>query len=321
VVIIGAKGTIAGQVTLRYPLHQPATARLTASSAQHAVSILASAECSQAYVVGYGPENLVAPFAGYFRDLAVEHDIAVPEILRTDGQRYWSYVCTGSTCCPPEGTSYELAAVPGLTSLLAAGIADILPSRDGLAELVAPVTGAAAASARRATRRAEARLARLLEQVPASADEPSGRALVVREGIKATKAAMRRYQDGGDVKPGEAAWLILVLQEVQVRDDCWSRLCTNGCKEYLGLLLALTRLALPRYVAPPATLLAYAAWQSGNGALANVALDRALASSRDYTLAHTLKSAIDLGVHPSKVQMPLTPEDVAEAYASLNMQP
>jgi hypothetical protein len=53
----------------------------------------------------------------------------------------------------------------------------------------------------------------------------------------------------------------------------------------------LTRLARPRYVDQPgyvagvASMLALVAWQSGNGALANVALDRALADDPAYYLA------------------------------------
>ena len=41
----------------------------------------------------------------------------------------------------------------------------------------------------------------------------------------------------------------------------------------------LTRHAQPGYIAAPASLLAFTAWQNGNGALANLALDRALADT------------------------------------------
>ena len=55
----------------------------------------------------------------------------------------------------------------------------------------------------------------------------------------------------------------------------------------------LTRRACPGYVAAPAALLAFTAWQAGNGALANLALDRALAFSDRSRCKHRA----DLGFH------------------------
>jgi hypothetical protein len=76
----------------------------------------------------------------------------------------------------------------------------------------------------------------------------------------------------------------------------------------------LTRRAQPGYVAAPASLLAFVAWQGGNGALANVALDRALADDPGYSMARLLRQAIDAGAPPSLARLPMTPEEVAAAY-------
>jgi hypothetical protein len=303
-VVIGMsepKGTV--RVTLRYPLQQPGIPNRTSFSIQHAIRVLTSQQCLRAIVVGYGPDDRVASLVDRFRDQTAAHRITLPEILRAADQRYWSYVCTDPACCPPEGTPYELAADPELAFLLAEGVPDVLVSRESLAATVAPVTGADAAAIRRATRRAEARVVRLLEQAPAFAVEPSGRALVVREGIKAMTAAMQRYRDDDGISHGEAAWLTVALRDLQVRDDAWSRLEAAHRKDNLRLLLDLTRLARRGYVAAPATLLAFVAWQSGNGALANVALDRALGDDRNYKLASTLSWAIMLGAPPSMARL------------------
>jgi hypothetical protein len=85
---------------------------------------------------------------------------------------------------------------------------------------------------------------------------------------------------------------------------------------HLRLWTSLTRLARPGYVAPAASLLAFTAWQSGNGALANVALDRALADDPRYSMATLLREAIDGGAPPEKARCPMTPEQVAAAYAA-----
>jgi hypothetical protein len=76
----------------------------------------------------------------------------------------------------------------------------------------------------------------------------------------------------------------------------------------------LTRLASPGYVAAPAVLLARTAWQSGNGALASVALDRALDDDPRYPMARTLRRLLDHGTPPAKTEPLMTPRQVAASY-------
>ena len=76
----------------------------------------------------------------------------------------------------------------------------------------------------------------------------------------------------------------------------------------------LTRHAPAGYVAGPASLLAFVAWQMGDGALANVALDRALADREDYSMALLLRQVITAGAPPALATLPMTPEEVAESY-------
>jgi hypothetical protein len=53
---------------------------------------------------------------------------------------------------------------------------------------------------------------------------------------------------------------------------------------------------------------------SGNGALANVALDRALADDPQYSMAVLLRQVINKGVPPSQARLPMTPKQVAASY-------
>jgi hypothetical protein len=76
------------------------------------------------------------------------------------------------------------------------------------------------------------------------------------------------------------------------------------------------RRAEPAYLPSPACLLAFTAWQSGNGALANVALDRALAVDPGYSMALLLRDTIDAGAPPSLARLPMTPEEVAASYGT-----
>jgi hypothetical protein len=133
--------------------------------------------------------------------------------------------------------------------------------------------------------------------------------------VEAVIEAIAAYQRGESISAGSrAAWLTVVLQDLRVRDDAWCRMDPAQRKEHLRLWTDLTRLARPGYVAPPAALLAFVAWQSGNGALANVALDRALADNPGYPMARLLRQAIDSGAPPSLARIPMTPEEVAASY-------
>jgi hypothetical protein len=54
--------------------------------------------------------------------------------------------------------------------------------------------------------------------------------------------------------------------------------------------------------AAPATLLAVTTWVRGDGAMANVALDRALGSEPGYSLARLLRTALDACLPPAEVR-------------------
>lgn len=70
----------------------------------------------------------------------------------------------------------------------------------------------------------------------------------------------------------------------------------------------------PSAAAAPASLSAFIGWQSGDGALGNVALDRALRDNPRYSMALLLREALDSGAPPSMARLPMTPEEVAAAY-------
>ena len=67
-------------------------------------------------------------------------------------------------------------------------------------------------------------------------------------------------------------------------------------------------------VAGPASMLAFCAWQEGNGALAQIALDRAQAAQPDYSLASLLREAVSAGLPPRAAVPPMTPAEVEQSY-------
>jgi hypothetical protein len=126
--------------------------------------------------------------------------------------------------------------------------------------------------------------------------------------------AIRRYRAGQRLSTGQAAWLTVALRQLRVRDDAWARMDPEYRAAHLRLWTDLTRLARPGYAAAPASLLAFVAWQSGDGALANVAIDRALGDNPRYSMALLLRDALDAGAPPSMARLPMTPEEVAASY-------
>jgi hypothetical protein len=99
----------------------------------------------------------------------------------------------------------------------------------------------------------------------------------------------------------EAAALVVSLLELPVRDEVLSW-AANESAALLGLLRDLAARTVPPYDAPVCTVLAAVAWSQGDGALANVALDRAARADPGYSLAALLREGLAQQVPPSVVR-------------------
>jgi hypothetical protein len=316
-VVIGVEQPGAVKVTLRYDLPDPAAAELATDVAEHAVSVLASQRITAAVAVGYGPDHLVGPVVSAFAEAAGTGGIELRESLRTDEGRYWSYSCHVESCCPAEGTPLGTASQV-MTGTLTESSGQVLTSRAALATTVAPLRGPAAESMRAATSRAEQHITTVVARLGRSSRPGEARKVIASEGLAAVSEMIALYRgDGRFSTDCQVAWLTVVLKDLRVRDDAWSRMDPEHHQAHQRMWTDVVRRAQPGYVAPAASLLAFVAWQAGNGALANVALDRALADDRDYSMAQLLRQVIAAGAPPSLARLPMTPEDVAESYDGL----
>jgi hypothetical protein len=301
-----------GRVVLafRYNLPDPPDAAAAKDIADHAAAVLARRRIKTAIAAGYGPGPLVTPVAESVRAALRGAGIGVRDLLRVEDGRYWSYVCQDPRCCPPEGVPFEGAAHPAAAALDAAGL-PARPDRAALAASLAPVDGPAAASMRRATERA----LRRAERLTASAGAPDGDRLIVDAARAAVREAIARYRGGGRITDhDDLAWLTVTLTDLRVRDDAWARMDPRFRAAHQRLWTDLVRRAPEPYVPAPASLLAFTAWQSGEGALANIAVERALAADPGYSMAHLLGQALDAGLPPSAARLPMTPEEVEASY-------
>jgi hypothetical protein len=169
------------------------------------------------------------------------------------------------------------------------------------------VTGTAADEMATATRAAE----RIAQAMIAREGE---RAFAGR-GLVAVQAAIRTYRTGGSVTGSYSlAWLALALISLRIRDDAWARMAPGFSNAHRQLWAGLVRRAQPGYVAGPASLLAFTAWQCGDGAVASIALDRALADVPGYSMALLVREALDTGLPPAMAVLPMTPAEVAASY-------
>jgi hypothetical protein len=301
-------------VTLRYDLPDPAGAGVSADIAAHAAGVIGSQRLTAITAVAYGPEALVDPLAEAFGAAAWKARLDLRDFIRVENNRYWSYVCRDETCCPPGGTPFDPAGYPAAAALDRPG-RGVLADRSAVAARVAPVGGIAAVSMRQATRRAEAHSNRLLKKVRKSSRLGAARRMIAAEGLNAVKTMIGTYRAGGRYTTDyEVAWVTVALKDLRVRDDAWARMEPRFTDAHRRLWADVTRRAQPGHVAAPASLLAFVAWQSGDGALANVALDRALADDPSYSMAMLLRQVISAGTPPSMARLPMTPEEVAASY-------
>jgi hypothetical protein len=318
-VVIGTEPAFSRvKLTLRYDLPDPPDPGAAADISDHAAGVLRAQGIDAAVAVGYGPGRLVTPVADALRTHAPSSGLEVAEIFRVENGRYWSYMCDEPGCCPPQGTPFDTADHPAAAVLAAAG-APVLSGRDQLAATVASVDGDAAESMQRATRHAEEHAARLVARVARTGRRGSARRLIATAGLGAVADAIAACRRGDRLASDhQVAWLTVVLRDLRVRDDAWARMDPAHRDAHRRLWTDVTRRARPGYVAAPAALLAFVAWQSGNGALANVALDRALAEDPGYSMARLLRQVIDGGAPPSMARLPMTPEEVAASYDDLD---
>jgi len=306
------------QVAFRYDLPEPPDPGGAGKIAAHAVSILAQQRLTLAIVVGYGPGPMVTPVADALVSGLRQAGITLHDMLRVENGRYWSYTCRNPRCCPPEGTPFDPAAHPVAATMAATGNR-ALRDRAELAATIAPLSGLDADTMRRATRSAEQSVIDLVRKGAAAGRQREAVQRILDEGLRAVSAVVRIYRQGDSITDtAQLARLAVALTDLRVRDDAWARMVPEFAEAHLRLWTDVVRRVPARYVPAPASLLAFVAWQMGSGALANIAVERALAADPAYSMASLLSEAISAGLPPSAARLPMTPEEVAASYASFN---
>ncbi|BFU47959.1 DUF4192 domain-containing protein [Krasilnikovia sp. MM14-A1004] len=266
------------------------------AEADHVAAVVTRQGVEGATVIGYGPAERVTPAVARTAEALRRRGLVVHEELRVTDGRYWSCRCAGPACCPPEGHPCPPAhSVVAAAATYAGQVA--LPDREALVARVAPVTGAERAAMTAATARAQGRLADLM----ARELHDAGFARLVRHaGRTAVRAAERSYRSGRRPGDDDLAWLGVLLIHLPVRDYAWERIGTEPWR--VTMWTDVLRRVEPPYLLAPACLLSFAAWRAGMGALARVAVDRALVQDPRYPMARLLEDVLGYALDPDAVR-------------------
>ena len=217
--------------------------------------------------------------------------IEVLDLLVADGRRWWSDACDDAGCCPPTGNPYDLASHPVTVSSVFAGEV-ALADEDAVRRSLAPVEGPSRKSMQDMTARVLAEMAERFSDAPdrVAATTAAGRRHVV-------DLLRRRGSDPAGLSDRQVAEASVFVSDLDARDAIWRLVTKESARLHVALWSEVCRRAVKPYDVAPATLLAFAAWLGGEGALARCALERAIASNPDYPMAGLVEELL-IGVVP-----------------------
>lgn len=318
--------------------HTRAELRAIARTVRDAADVLARSRPDHVLLVAYEDEPGEADaLLGLVEVELCERDITILDVLVVRDGCWLSLLCADD-CCAGQGQPLpDLGSVPAIADFVALGAAPV-PSRAALGDLVATGSGEGelVADVRRAVRRRVTRQRGRPGPVPSSAAVAAWRRLLTRarDGVDPERRAGKGVRDA-EPDPAEVAALAVSLLDVAWRDAVIAHLCPGslplasldpaaaavvaGWPDPCGpaaeggaeagerrLEAALSRCCqlvdgdLGEVAAALLTVTAHVAWWRGDGAMARVCLDRALAAEPHYRLACLLDRMLVVGVGPTR---------------------
>jgi hypothetical protein len=204
--------------------------------------------------------------------------IDVLEALRADGRRWWP-ACGSRPGVPSCGVPYDVSAHPFLARAVVEG----------------RVTHASREHLRTTLAGDPERVARVVGELAALGGAPPP---IEAEEDWAAALVARHTGDGTSPDDVEVARLLRGLLDVRVRDAAWAPVTRRSARDHVRFWTDVVRRCPAPLLAAPGALLAFAAWQSGEGALAWCALDRSAEADADYGLAGLVAQALTHAVPP-----------------------
>jgi hypothetical protein len=237
------------------------------------------------------PSGGSLPFADVIEALYGDHRLRVVEAVFVSDRRWWSYLCPDPGCCPAAGRPLDETSevATSLSAAFAISGAGVLADRDALVSSLAVDPDLDHVAARRHITAAKRR----------SAGIPDAQRLAESCALIDDLAA--RFADPRAIaSDAEIAALAASLHDVAARDELLLQAVSPQRREViLRLLRVAVRRVPPPRDAPIATALAWFAYADGDGTTANIALDRALRSDPEYSLALLMAASLDRQLPPA----------------------
>ncbi|MFW5471625.1 DUF4192 domain-containing protein [Knoellia sp. CPCC 206435] len=269
---------------------------------------MAKADPEAVVIVGYDDARPVEEALLHAARACTEVGVRVHDriLVTHDG---WRSLDSGESSGGPSTTPTVVA------ELVAAGVAP-LASRDALATIVEPSTDAEAVARHIARYTARSDDENLLElyctawavvldtrdEAPLMTHKVAARAVMAVHDVTVRDLIVVRLTPGSlapDDVPGTTGAVLRSLPTPAWETDTgWDLVRSHSrLQDRLVRLCAMTP---DSHAAPPLSVLATWAWWRGDGALARVAIDRALRSRPDYRLALLLERMLDLAIPPRR---------------------
>lgn len=191
---------------------------------------------------------------------------------------------------PTDGIRYQKSGHHlSIVKAIAAG-QEILPDRQALVDRFRAVTGPRRRLLRRATEEV------LHEVVPliSMAEGADLAAVGMREVEPILERGLSARLDDGDV-----VRLSVWLSAIAVRDAVWGQITRENAEAMLAILTQASRGAVPPFEPAVLSLAGFAAWLTGDGAQALIAVERALKADPKYSMAGLILQLLEGGVSPS----------------------
>ena len=225
--------------------------------------------------------------------------IEVFEALLVHGGLWYSYHCADGQCCPAEGTPVSHDPTPAAARYAAEAVLlgnSVLPSRDDVRRSFEPSDHAVAVAARE--QGADLAGERLMTVADALGMD-GARDLVVATLLRLLDA----WSDGDTAVDQEDASLVAVgLHDKRTRDEVMTFVLDHDGPLLVAVFSEIARRAVDEDTAPICTVLAWAAYADGSGALASLAAERALECEPGYAMAELVLDGLSRMVPPDAVR-------------------
>lgn len=249
-----------------------------------------------------GDSLLISLGAGLIRN-----GVEVQESLLIRNGRYRSIICRDLTCCSPAGK-----ALPDINDSqiaaehVVAGIQMPYANIQELIETLAPVQSSFDSQ--------------WADEVNSFfvAEDAEAIGELRRDGVETTELLLDEYRMGYGARSRTlVARMIGRMSDLQVRDYALGVHSEDTFDLYFTMWREILRLAPRGFVAPIACIVAAMAYESGDGALAQKALDRAVEDDERYPLAQLLRRVFNAGWPPesfAQMRSELHPKVVASIF-------